>query len=98
MRHLGAAAVVIVLVLGMLGAPCCLGQTSALAQSSSATTKATGVGVSSVQRFFYLGVDSCGASTCHGSVTPRNAPRSGIRQTEYTQWLATDKHAKAYEV
>ena len=51
-----------------------------------------------MQRFFYIGVESCGASTCHGSVTPRTALRTGIRQTEYTQWLSTDKHAKAYEV
>ena len=45
-----------------------------------------------------MGAESCGASTCHGSTTARNAPRTGIRQTEYAQWQANDKHAKAYEV
>ena len=87
MRHLCASAVVVVLVLGMLGPPLSVGQMATTAPSSRAATRAApGVGGGSPQRFFYLGAESCGASTCHGSVTPRNAPRTGIRQTEYAQW------------
>ena len=112
MRHLCASAVIIVLVLGVLSVPRSVGQTLARVGQTPArmrqtpapvpspgdTSKALGVAGSNVQRFFYIGVESCGASTCHGSATPRTALRSGIRQTEYTQWLTTDKHAKAYEV
>ena len=98
MRHLCASAVIVVLGLGVLNLPLSVGQTLAPAQTLGATSKAPGVAGSTGQRFFYLGVESCGASTCHGSATPRTALRSGIRQTESTQWLATDKHAKAYEV
>ena len=99
MRHLCASAVVVVLVLGMLGPPLSVGQMAATAPPPGAASKtAPSVGVGSPQRFFYMGAESCGASTCHGSATPRNAPRTGIRQTEYAQWQTHDKHAKAYEV
>jgi hypothetical protein len=75
MRHLCAAAVVVVLVLGMLGPPLSVGQMAATAPPPAAASKAApSVGVSSPQRFFYMGAESCGASTCHGSATPRNAP------------------------
>src|SRR5262249_30195727 len=97
MRHLCASAVVVVLVLGMLGPPLSVGQMAA-APSPGAAGKAPIVGAGSTPRFFYMGSESCGASTCHGSATPRNAPRTGIRQTEQAQWLNNDKHAKAYEV
>src|SRR5262245_49751024 len=105
MRHLCASAVIIVLILGVLSVPLSVGQTLARTRQTPApdpspgdTSKALGVAGSTVQRFFYIGTESCGASTCHGSATPRTAVRSGIRQNEYTQWLTTDKHAKAYEV
>src|SRR5262245_50106094 len=52
----------------------------------------------SAQRFVYTGVGACTASNCHGSVTPRKAPRSDIQGTEYMHWFTKDKHAKAYEV
>jgi len=97
MRHLCASAVVVVLVLGMLGPPLSVGQMTAASSPGTAST-APAVGGGSAQRFLYLGAESCGASTCHGSATPRNAPRTGIRQTEYAQWLNNDKHAKAFEV
>jgi hypothetical protein len=37
-------------------------------------------------------------SNCHGSVTPRSAPKIDIKQDEHTHWLKKDKHARAYEV
>src|SRR5262249_43558248 len=98
MRHLCASAVVVGLVLGMLGPPLSVGQMAATAPPPGAASKAPSVGVGSTQRFFYMGAESCGASTCHGSAAPRNAPRTGIRQTEYTQWQTNDKHAEAYKV
>src|SRR5499426_537251 len=99
MRHLCVSAVVVVLVLGMLSPPLSLGQMAATAPPPGAASKAApSVGAGSTQRFFYMGAESCGASTCHGSAAPRNAPRTGIRQTEYMQWQTNDKHAKAYEV
>lgn len=96
MRHLCASAVVVVLMLGMLQPPESVGQTSV--SSSGASGKPLAVGPGGIPRFFYMGVESCAASTCHGSTAPRNAPRTGIRQTEHGQWLARDKHARAYEV
>src|SRR5215475_11087529 len=97
MRHLCAAAVVVVLLLGMLGPPLSVGQMAATAPPRGAASQAPSVGGGMTQRFFSMGAESCGASTCHGSTAPRHAPRTGIRQTEYTQWQANDKHAKAYE-
>lgn len=91
MRHLCASAVVVVLVLGVISPPLGVGQPRAPLQTSGSAS-------SGAQRFFYIGVESCAGSTCHGSVTPQKAPRTGIRQTEHTQWLTKDKHAKAYAV
>jgi hypothetical protein len=50
------------------------------------------------QRLKYVGVGSCAASNCHGSVTPGSLPGIDIRQNEHYVWLKKDKHAKAYDV
>jgi hypothetical protein len=44
----------------------------------------------------YTGPGSCAASACHGSVRPVAGSR--ILQTEYTTWIAQDRHAHATEV
>jgi hypothetical protein len=44
----------------------------------------------------YNGPGSCAASSCHGSVQPRNV--TPILQNEYSIWIAQDKHAKAHAV
>jgi len=44
----------------------------------------------------YNGAGGCAASSCHGSVQPRNTTR--INQNEYTIWIAQDKHARAFNV
>ena len=44
----------------------------------------------------YTGPGSCAASACHGAVRP--AANSRILQTEYTTWIAQDRHARASEV
>ena len=44
----------------------------------------------------FTGPGSCAAAACHGAVRP--APNSRILQTEYTTWIAQDRHAKAAEV
>ncbi len=44
----------------------------------------------------HLGVKSCSASTCHGSITERNA--YPVLQNEYQTWTRHDKHSRAYEV
>ena len=98
MRHLYASAVVVVLVLSVLSPSLSVGQTTAPASSPGSAGKAPGFAGSGVQRFFYMGAGSCAGSTCHGSDRPQKAPRTGIRQTEHTQWLTKDKHAKTYEV
>src|SRR5262252_769521 len=98
MRHLCASAVVVVLLLGMLSPPLSVGQMAATAPPPGAASQAPSIGGSMTQRFFFMGAESCAASTCHGSTVPRHAPRTGIRQTEYAQWQTNDKHAKAYEV
>jgi hypothetical protein len=99
MRHLCASAVFVILVLGVFSPPRSVGQTRAPTPSPRPAGKDLGFAGSGAPRFFYIGgADSCSGSTCHGSVTPRNAPRTGIRQTEYGQWLTKDKHARAYEV
>ena len=54
--------------------------------------------VSGQQRYIYTGTGSCASSNCHGSVTPRSAPKIDIKQDEHTHWLKKDKHARAYEV
>ena len=44
----------------------------------------------------YTGPGSCAAAACHGSIRP--VPGSRILQTEYTTWMAQDRHARAAEV
>ena len=44
----------------------------------------------------YTGPGSCAAAACHGAV--RQPPNSRILQTEYTTWMAQDRHARAAEV
>jgi len=44
----------------------------------------------------YTGPGSCAAAACHGSIRP--VPGSAILQTEYTTWIAQDRHARAAEV
>ena len=43
----------------------------------------------------YTGPGSCAATACHGSIRPAG---SRILQTEYTTWIARDRHARATEV
>lgn len=44
----------------------------------------------------YNGPGGCAASSCHGSVQPKQVTR--IFQNEYSIWIAQDKHAKAFSV
>lgn len=44
----------------------------------------------------YNGPGGCAASSCHGSVQPKQVTR--ILQNEYSIWIAQDKHAKAFAV
>ena len=44
----------------------------------------------------YIGPGSCAASSCHGSIRPRNEVR--IQQNEYSTWVTQDKHANAFNV
>jgi hypothetical protein len=44
----------------------------------------------------FTGPGSCAAAACHGSVRPIAGSR--ILQTEYTTWIAQDRHARATEV
>ena len=44
----------------------------------------------------YTGPGSCAAVACHGAVRP--VANSRILQTEYTTWIAQDRHARAAEV
>ena len=44
----------------------------------------------------YTGPGSCAAAACHGAIRP--APGSRILQTEYTTWIAQDRHARAAQV
>src|SRR5918992_2194765 len=44
----------------------------------------------------YTGPGSCAAVACHGAVRPVAGSR--ILQTEYTTWIAQDRHARAAEV
>jgi len=43
----------------------------------------------------FVGVGSCSASNCHGSVKPLKG--SEVLQNEYYTWLKHDKHARAYQ-
>lgn len=44
----------------------------------------------------FTGPGSCAAAACHGAVRP--PANSRILQTEYTTWIAQDRHARAAEV
>jgi len=44
----------------------------------------------------YVGPGSCGATACHGAIRPVAGAR--ILQTEYTTWIARDRHARATDV
>jgi hypothetical protein len=44
----------------------------------------------------YVGPGSCSAVACHGAIRP--APGARILQTEYSIWVAQDRHARATEV
>jgi len=44
----------------------------------------------------YVGPGSCSATACHGAVRP--VAGALILQTEYTTWIAQDRHARATEV
>lgn len=42
-----------------------------------------------------LGSESCGASTCHGALTPWDG--ASVLQNEYITWKNQDKHSQAYK-
>lgn len=44
----------------------------------------------------YVGPGSCSAVACHGAI--RAVPGATILQTEYSTWVAMDRHARATEV
>jgi hypothetical protein len=44
----------------------------------------------------YVGPGSCAATACHGAIRPVAGAR--ILQTEYTTWIAQDRHARATDV
>lgn len=44
----------------------------------------------------YTGPGSCAAAACHGGIRPASGGR--ILQTEYSTWIAQDRHARAFEV
>ena len=44
----------------------------------------------------FTGPGSCAAAACHGAVRPVVGSR--ILQTEYTTWIAQDRHVRAFEV
>ena len=44
----------------------------------------------------YVGPGSCSAVACHGAIRP--VPGARILQTEYSTWIAMDRHARATEV
>src|SRR5271167_346280 len=44
----------------------------------------------------YIGPGSCAATSCHGSVKPVAGSR--ILQNEYSTWIISDKHSRAYQV
>ena len=44
----------------------------------------------------YVGPGSCSAVACHGAIRP--VPGARILQTEYSTWVAQDRHARATEV
>src|SRR4051812_47714521 len=51
---------------------------------------------SSTETGNYVGPGSCSAVACHGAI--RATTNSRILQTEYSTWVALDRHARATEV
>jgi Cytochrome c554 and c-prime len=43
----------------------------------------------------YIGPGSCAATSCHGSVKPVAGSR--VFQNEYSTWIISDKHSRAYQ-
>ena len=83
MRHLCASAVVVVLMLGVLSPSRSLGQAPGSTSSGAP---------------LYMGVGTCAAVQCHGSLRELTTSKAGVRQTEHPHWLFREKHARAYEV
>src|SRR5205814_9466741 len=83
MRHLYASVAAVILILGVLSPPRSVGQTPGT--SSSGTP-------------LYMGVGTCAAVQCHGSLRELTTSKAGVRQTEHPHWLFKEKHAKAYEI
>ena len=73
---------------------------AALTQSLTATAPAPQAQPQSLPRApatgAFTGPGSCAATACHGAVRP--VPGSRILQTEYSVWIAQDRHARAVEV
>src|SRR5918994_6424290 len=73
---------------------------AALTQSLTATAPAPPAQPQSLPRApatgAFTGPGSCAATACHGAVRP--VPGSRILQTEYSVWIAQDRHARAVEV
>jgi len=61
------------------------------APQAKGTAPSTGTGGEVGQ---YIGPGGCSATSCHGSIRPREDSR--ILQTEYSTWVVKDKHSRAY--
>jgi len=44
----------------------------------------------------YVGPGSCSASACHGGIQPRSTTK--VLQNEFSTWVTSDKHTRAYTV
>ena len=66
MRHLCAAATVVVLILGVLSPP------RSVAQTPGSTSNGAPL---------YMGVGTCAAVQCHGSLRELTTSKAGVRQT-----------------
>src|SRR5262245_41715796 len=78
MRHLCASVAVVVLVLGVLSPPLSRGQIPASTSNGAQ---------------LYMGVGTCAAVQCHGSLRELTTSKAGVRQTEHPHWLFKEKHA-----
>jgi hypothetical protein len=65
-------------------------------RASSAPAAAAIVAAPQASDSNYVGPGSCSAVACHGAIRP--VPGSRILQTEYSTWVAQDRHARATEV
>jgi hypothetical protein len=59
-------------------------------------TSPSTISQTAVEQGNYVGPGSCGAAACHGAIRPVSGAR--ILQTEYSTWIAQDRHARATEV